>query len=108
MTRGEEEGRRLMKKKRSVLFTVVVDLLFLAAIAVVGWKIYDYVKDGRQTKEVADELWAQAVITAAPETTAGSPATTPEPETETPPEAAAGNPEERPADLGGMGRRRRT
>ena len=81
-----------MKKKRSVLFTVVVDLLFLAAIAVVGWKIYDYVKDGRQTKEVADELWAQAVITAAPETTAGSPATTPEPETETSPEAAAESP----------------
>ena len=56
----------MKKKKRSVLFTIAVNLLFVAAIAVVGWKIWDYVNDSRQTTELAEELWEQAAITAEP------------------------------------------
>ena len=45
---------------------MLINLLFLAAIAAVGWKIYDYLNDSRQTTELAEELWEEAVITAAP------------------------------------------
>ena len=58
----------MKNKKRSVLFTIIINLLFIAAITAVGWKIYDYVNDSRQTTELAEELWEQAAITAAPST----------------------------------------
>ena len=58
----------MKNKKRSVLFTIIINLLFIAAIAAVGWKIYDYVNDSRQTAELAEELWEQAAITAQPAT----------------------------------------
>jgi len=59
----------LKKKKRSALFTIIVNLLFIAAIAAVGWKIYDYVSVGKKTTELAKDLWEQAAITAEPTTT---------------------------------------
>ena len=54
-----------LKNKRR-LVTILINLLFIAAIAVVGWKIYDYLNDSRQTTELAEELWEEAAITAAP------------------------------------------
>ena len=54
-----------MKNKRR-LVTILVNLLFIAAIAAVGWKIYDYLNDSRQATELAEELWEEAVITAIP------------------------------------------
>ena len=63
-----------MKKKRSTVLTVLINLLFLAAIAVVGWKIYDYTNDNRQTVRLAEKLWAEAVLTAPPSRETASPA----------------------------------
>ena len=64
----DEKEILLKKKKRSVLFIIAVNLLLIAGIVVVGWKIWDYVNDSRQTKELAEELWEQAAITTAPAT----------------------------------------
>ena len=54
-------------KNRKRLITVVINLVFIAAIAAVGWKIYDYVSDSRETTELAEALWEEAAITAEPE-----------------------------------------
>lgn len=54
-----------MKNKRR-LVTILINTLFIAAIAVVGWKIYDYVSDSRKTTDLAESLWEDAAITAPP------------------------------------------
>ena len=56
----------MKKKGKSTLVTVVVNILLIAAIAVVGWKIYDYINDTNQTAKLAEDLWTQAAVTAAP------------------------------------------
>ena len=53
-------------KRRSPWVTALVNFLFIAAIAVVGWKIYTYVSDSRETTELAEDLWSRAAMTAAP------------------------------------------
>ena len=72
-------------KKRSPWVTAIVNILFIAAIAFIGWKIYKYVSDSNQTTKLADDLWKAAVVTAAPETEKPQAETmTKEPPTETP------------------------
>ena len=63
------KGELLMKnRKRSLLITVLVNLIFIAAIALVSWKIISYYNDSRRTTELAESLWAEAVITPGPKT----------------------------------------
>ena len=54
----------MKKKKGSPLVTAAVNILFLAAIALISWKIYGYVNDSRQTSELAEDLWERAAVTA--------------------------------------------
>ena len=68
---AEMERRNTLRpekpKKKGKWITVTVNILFIAAICAVGWRIADHLIQSKESADLSERLWQQAAVTAQPE-----------------------------------------
>ena len=67
LTPGKESVGPVKGEKRSRRVTIIVNILFIAAICAVGWLIADHLIQDRKSAELSDDLWQQVAVTKRPE-----------------------------------------